>query len=491
MPAMISAGAGKAYVPTTLNQKYTASKSSPKPKAGVEIDPTIQSSGYIKPPTGLPDVASPIYTYTPPPPPAVVMPPTYSPSYFMPAALNQLMALSNQKPQINTKQLQSMANTAADAQLRPEIQALQAQINGLVSMQKTLPGQTQQQYMDAARTLQQSASQAADALMQQVLKQGGPTAGVQEALDANAQQQVAPQVQQLMQQGQLDAQALLDQLKAQQQAAQTQIQVLNQNKGNISKAQYNALYNDAVNRWQQAQSNAAQILQGVASLQQAGAVDAAKANQERIASINDTNQQLYQNQVQVGQLETQAKQLQQQLAVANNVQKWISFLETRKGPADMQAELDNNQDAILKEVGPEGFMQLQDYVTKAMQTPGYQGKYFIPMPVNGTTALQQALNPTPTMPPAPPSGGLPLLFYNIGQWQAPYNQPLPAYPQGPIESLQQMQQNLQPIGQAIGQGVQGAQTALGNFGNWLSSLIPRPAGLGPGFTLGPGFIRGK
>lgn len=341
--------------------------------------------------------------------PQYTPPPTFSASYFMPTnILNQMRQTLRAQPQVDRAQLRQTAQEQVNLLTTPQIEALRQQINQLRTMIPEERQALQQIYGRASSQLGQGVADIIAALVDQAQRQGGLRSGVYQALTDQAQQAAQPLFEQLGAAQEADIQQVIGTLEAEKQSAQNLLQALMENRGNMTEAQYNALYDQAVNRFRNAQAAQLQFLGQLANLESQARQQAATLAQSRAdarnefeAAMADQYNQFLQMLINArrGEYEAFAQQLAQEMQQrqAENLRAWRDYFSSAAMPTPAAAldhlRLLRNQ--VISSVGEEGYRELEDWLREqpARQiNPNYTG------PTIGPTPPGFQLRPAPTPP---------------------------------------------------------------------------------------------
>ena len=312
--------------------------------------------------------------------------PTFSASYFLPQdILKQIKQISKQSPKINTKQLMQVAQTTISLLTNPQIEALRSQINELKKLQPQMKEQINKNYSQAQTQVAQNTQNVIQQILQNIDQEGGLRSGVATAVMANAIQNVQPTVRVMEQNRKLDLNSVLGLLRTQQQNAQDLLRTIEKNKKNMTKAQYNALRDRAIQQWRQAQQQQLQFLNALADMETMARQSAANLAQQKALDTNELINQLLQNQLAALQsnqknfLETYLPQLRQE-----NLNRWMDYISSSRTAAEAMRRLQENRQAIIDSTGQEGFEQLYQYISK-FEPDWVNPAYYTPPSVSTTS----------------------------------------------------------------------------------------------------------
>jgi len=312
--------------------------------------------------------------------------PTFSASYFLPQdILKQINQISKQSPKINTKQLMQVAQTTISLLTNPQIEALRSQINELKKLQPQMKEQINKNYSQAQTQVAQNTQNVIQQILQNIDQEGGLRSGVATAVMANAIQNVQPTVRVMEQNRKLDLNSVLGLLRTQQQNAQDLLSTIEKNKKNMTQAQYNALRDQAIQQWRQAQQQQLQFLNTLANMETAARQSAANLAQQKALDTNELINQLLQNQLAALQsnqqnfLETYLPQLRQE-----NLNRWMDYISSSRTAAEAMRRLQENRQAIIDSTGQEGFEQLYQYIKK-FEPDWVNPAYYTPPSVSTTS----------------------------------------------------------------------------------------------------------
>jgi hypothetical protein len=394
--------------------------------------------------------------------------PTFSASYYRPnQTLKQINRVSKQKPKVNNKQLKQIAKNQVNLLTNPQIETLRGQINELSKLSPKIRKQILQDYSQAQQQLIQNTQNMIAQITQNVEQQVGLRPGVAAAISTQAQKQAHPLVQLLNQSQNNDLNTVIGSLEVQKDNAQALLHSIQKNKKSMTKAQYNALHDQAVQQFKQAQQSQLQLLQQIAQIESGARKSAAEDLQQRAQVRNQTAQQLFgiksnllntwnqsqqqalQNLFQNDQAKLNAlqqqnaatlkmyqQQMQQNLAnqqqqiqsrldktYQNNINQWMDYLTgpTVQTGADAMRRLQQNQAAIEQAVGKDGYLQLYKQLSgikPGWTNPHYDSTPYYVVPNGATTTNTRAPSPANTgnyyIPPAIKNAGSSILDSILG-----------------------------------------------------------------------------
>lgn len=278
--------------------------------------------------------------------------PTFDASYFMPSdTLKQMENLLNAEPNINEEQLKQRAQTQTELYTNPQIEALRQQINAFKSL---IPQARQEMESAYSESREQAVRSVQDVLREAIqaaqAQPGGLRSGVATELAAQTRRDASPLLQALHTDYVNTRDQVMSMLEAQQNEAQNLLRAIEENRENMTKANYDALRDQAIQQFRQAQQAQQQFMQGIAQIEAGARQSAASYQQESAAAYNEFMQQMIQE--------------QQQNLAASNMDAWIRYLtgSNVQNRNDALRLLEQNRSQIQSSVGVEGFNQLRDYI---------------------------------------------------------------------------------------------------------------------------------
>ena len=323
-------------------------------------------------------------TYTPPP--------TFSASYYMPTnMLNQMRRVAQAQPQVDQQQLRQIAEQQVGLLTNPQIEALRRQIAELKNLIPQEQRAIQQAYNQATANLSRGVSDVLASILDQIQRQeGGLRPGVYEAVTAQLREAAQPLFEQLGAEQQYAINSVIGALEVEKQNAQNLLQTILANRPNMTQAQYNALYDEAVNRFTAAQQAQLNILSSLLGLESQARQQAARLAQERVAARNEYEAQraeLYNRFIDQliglrrGEFQAFSELLGQEMKArqAENLEAWRDFLSGPSVPTPA-AGLDLLRllrDQIEASVGKEGYQELRRWLEEQPRNqinPQYRGQ---------------------------------------------------------------------------------------------------------------------
>ena len=300
--------------------------------------------------------------------------PTFDASYFMPSdTLKQMENLLNAEPNINEEQLKQRAQTQTELYTNPQIETLRQQINAFKSL---IPQARQEMESAYSESREQAVRSVQDVLREAIqaaqAQPGGLRSGVATELTAQASRDASPLLQALHTDYVNTRDQVMTMLEAQQNEAQNLLRAIEENRENMTKANYDALRDQAIQQFRQAQQAQQQFMQGIAQIEAGARQSAASYQQESAAAYNEFMQQMIQE--------------QQQNLAASNMDAWIRYLTGSdvKNRNDALRLLEQNRSQIQSAVGVEGFNQLRDYINNLGAT--WVNPNYVAPPSSGTSS---------------------------------------------------------------------------------------------------------
>lgn len=328
--------------------------------------------------------------------------PTFPASYFMPqTSLNQLNRLATAQPNVNTGQIQQQASAQTELFTNPQIEALRRQIEALQALLPQVRNRISSSYRDAGQQVTQSSQEALRQALQTAQAQGGLRPGVARSLDQQTNLETYPLLRMLEAGRQSDLGQVIGALETEKRNAQEMLRTIEENKDNMTRANYNRLYDEAVARFREAQQQQISLMRGIIEIETGARSESARMAQERALAYNQyqaDSASLY-NQFLQQLLDTRlsgldvmqdqmARDIQQQQEQA--LTQWMDYLGNSGTVASARNKLDRNRQAIIDSVGLEGYNQLRAYVDS--MPPGWG------MPMTDNWSLGRA---TPRIMPTP------------------------------------------------------------------------------------------
>ena len=272
--------------------------------------------------------------------------PTFSAKDFMPTdTLKQIESLLKAAPNINEKQLQQRAQTQTELYTNPQIEALRQQINAFKSLIPQARSEMESAYYESREQAEKSVQDVLrEAIRAAQLQPGGIRSGVAAELAAQARRDASPLLRALHTDYVNTRDQIISMLEAQQNEAQNLLKAIENNRENMTKANYDMLRDQAIQQFRQAQQAQQRFLQGIAQIEAGARQSAAAYQQESAAAYNQFMQQMLQE--------------QQQNMAANNMNAWIQYLNRN----DALRLIEENKTQIQESVGIDGYNQLRNYI---------------------------------------------------------------------------------------------------------------------------------
>lgn len=303
--------------------------------------------------------------------------PTFSMKDFMPTdTLKQMERILSASPKVNEKQLQQRARTQTELLTNPQIEALRNQINAFKSLIPKAVRDIDSAYAasrgQAERSVQDVLKEAVQAAQSQP---GGMRSGVATELSAQAQRDASPLLRALFTDYENTKSQVIGTLESQKSEAENLLKSIQNNRKNMTKANYNALRDQAIKQFRQAQQAQQRFLQGIAQIESGARQSAASYQQESAAAYNQFMQQMAQQQAEL------AQQQMQELA-SSNLDSWTRFLTGTnvQNRSDALRLLNQYRPQIQSSVGQDGYQQLQKYINQlgaSWMNPNYVAPFSI------------------------------------------------------------------------------------------------------------------
>lgn len=319
--------------------------------------------------------------------------PTFSADYYMPKnTLSQINRLLNASPTYNERQLRQQAQTQTNLLTNPQIETLRQQINAFKSLIPRTQESLQRAYIDASQRVRQGTQDLVTQAVQEAQRQGGLRAGVIEELQRRAYETARPIFSALEADRQANIAQIIGALETEKQNAQNLLDTIEANRGNMTKENFNALRDQAIQRWRVAQQQQLQFLQGIAAIEAGARSNAARFQQEAAAAYNQYQQQSAEqyNQFMQQMIDQQLQSLPDFASMVeaqyqDNLNRWLNFLT---GPdvrtaGEAMRRLQNNRNNIISSIGMEGYRELQRGVNEMLAggvNPNYRPPYTIVNP---------------------------------------------------------------------------------------------------------------
>ena len=218
--------------------------------------------------------------------------PTFSADYYMPTnTLNQINRLLSARPSYNEAQLRQRAQTQTNLLTNPQIETLRQQINALKSLIPQTQESLSQVYRDAGSRIGRGTQDLIAQAVQSAQQVGGIRPGVYAELTQQAQQLARPISDALEADRQANISQIIGALETEKQNAQNLLDTIEANRENMTKENFNALRDQAIQRWRVAQQQQLQFLQGIAAIEAGARSNAARFQQEAAAAYNQYQQQ--------------------------------------------------------------------------------------------------------------------------------------------------------------------------------------------------------
>ncbi|PWA11080.1 hypothetical protein DCC39_10300 [Pueribacillus theae] len=368
----------------SLSNQARTKKITPKKTATtVKSAPKSSTSGA---PNTLPlSSVSPPITYTPMVPKFRDIP-TFDASYFMPNdTLKLINKLMNAKPNMNEKQLQERAKTQTELLTNPQIEALRSQINAFKSLIPQARKDIDSSYRDSQEQMVDSVNRTVrEAIQEAQSQQGGIRSGVAVKLASQARQQAAPLTKAMHTDYVNTREQVLGALQMQQKEAQNLLKSIEKNKKNMTKENYNALKDQAVQQFRAAQQAQQQFLQGISQMESGARSNAARFQQESAAAYNQYQSQSTENynrfMEQLFQQNMQQAQIDEANLAQSNLSQWTNYLTgpSVENRSDALSLLQQNRGTIIDAIGQEGYNQLENYIKDLgpnWKNPNYSAPY--------------------------------------------------------------------------------------------------------------------
>ena len=160
----------------------------------------------------------------------------------------------------------------------------------------------------------------------------------------------------------------------------------------MTKENFNALRDQAIQRWRVAQQQQLQFLQGIAAIEAGARSNAARFQQEAAAAYNQYQQQSAEqyNQFMQQMIDQQLQSLPDFASMVeaqyqDNLNRWLNFLT---GPdvrtaGEAMRRLQSNRDNVISSLGYQGYRELQRTINEMLAggiNPNYRPPYTIVNP---------------------------------------------------------------------------------------------------------------
>lgn len=308
--------------------------------------------------------------------------PTFGASYFIPQqSLTRINQIASARPNINTSQLQQMAEQRTSLLTNPQIETLRQQIAAFKSLIPREQLAINEGYAAARNQMSQGVENMIASLVQAAERSGALRSGVYDALSKQVREDSTPLFDALEVGRTADISRIIGALEVEKQNAQAALMDLQANRKNLTKMQYDALYDEAVNRFRAAQQRQLELMNTVMAIESEARASSAALQQAQAQMYNEhqntlaaLNRDYLQRMAGLGfdQLRMLQEQLSNQIAAQRQqaLLQWQDFLfgpQTRT-PADAMKLLNQYRRQIEQTVGIDGFMELKNWLES--QPPG-------------------------------------------------------------------------------------------------------------------------
>jgi len=301
--------------------------------------------------------------------------PTFGASYYMPQDTLRLMdEILSKQPTYDSSQLRKRAEAQTDLLTNPQIETLREQINALKALIPETREGLEESYTEAQDQLRGSRDELYRALLEEAEISGGMRAGVAHALNRQLNQETSP-LRKALETDYLNTRdQVMGALEDQKREAQNLLSSIQKNRRNMTEDNYNALKDQAVAQFREAQKAQQQFLQSIVDIEMGARTSAATFQQEAAAAENEFQAQQAQL---LNQLYEQSLQQYQQEQFQRDLDNWINIvagpgIKTKNQALGM---LNRHRDSIISTVGQDGYDAIQKHIQDLRgdwSNPNYQ-----------------------------------------------------------------------------------------------------------------------